>query len=35
MNFLAEIRLQNMKNLVEEAGSVAELAKRAGYAQPS
>ena len=35
MNFLAETRLQNMKNLVEEAGSVAELAKRAGYAQPS
>ena len=28
MNFLAEIRLQNMKNLVEEAGSVAELAKK-------
>ncbi len=35
MNFLAEIRLENMKKLVEEAGSVAELAKRAGYAQPS
>lgn len=35
MNFLAEIRLENMKRLVEEVGSVAELAKRAGYAQPS
>ena len=32
---LTEVRLENLRQLVEEAGGATELAKKAGYKQPS